>query len=151
MLDEGSQEVAFGEMSRARERVLAVAALDEAAHQHIVGTKAMHHRRAGRERGLRPEERLQRLPADREAPDIEGIDGSTLADHGGDRLAAIAHLTLGEDRLVLELGEDAKAVLARHVCRRQHAEDPGLVRDEGAEIADAEAGAGMGRADGAQP
>ena len=105
----------------------------------------------GRESSVETDERLERLPTDREAGDIEAVDRGALADDGRHGLSAVARLDFSEHGLILHVGKDAEGILARHIRGGEHAENPRLIRDEGAKIADGETCPRMRRADGAKP
>ena len=67
-----------------------------------------------------PDHRRLRLPGDRHLVVADRLDRRRARRPGRARLAAIAHLPVGQHRLVLDVGIDAEAV-ERHVGRGQHA------------------------------
>ena len=71
---------------------------------------------------------------------------SAVADEGDDRLAAKAHLAVGEHRLVAQIGEHRESIV-RHVGSGEDVDDPGPARPKRSEIADLEGRMRMRRAD----
>ena len=151
VLDEGGGEGALRPMRRRRQRARSVALLEGAARQHVVGLVGVDGRGAGGQRRLDAGERRQRLPGDRQIGSVDRLHRLARAGERQHRLAAIAHVGLREHRLILEVGIDAEGILARHVGGREHARNAGMAGQERRQIADGEAGAGVGRADGLQP
>jgi hypothetical protein len=86
----------------------------------IVGPGGVQQRRPGRSRRIDADDgRFGDLPAIGTSSSRIANDGRAVADQSHDRLAAIAHLPVGEDRLVLDVGIDAEAV-AGHVGGGEH-------------------------------
>ena len=121
VLDEGGLERALGHGGAVGEGVADVAALHAALQQQVAAAcrpAPAAHRRAVA--ASMPTDRRLRRPGDRHVLVADRQHDGALADQRHDRLAAIAHLAVGQHRLVLDVGIDAEAV-ERHVGRRQHA------------------------------
>ena len=65
-------------------------------------------------------DRLQLLPAYREILRVQRRDGAGIADQGGHGLTPETGLTLGKDRLIDKLRNDAKGIAARDVSGGQN-------------------------------
>ena len=123
VLDEGGLEHALGHRGAGREGFVRLAALHAALQQQIARLVGLHQRRIGCHRGIEADNRRLRRPGDRHVVVADRQHDVALADQGDDGLAAIAHLAVGQHRLVLDVGIDAETV-RRHVGRRQHRGEP---------------------------
>ncbi len=89
-------------------------------------------------------QRRQRRPGDRETGQV--AVGAVLEGHQRHRLAAEAHLGLGERRLVGEAGDHPEAVAPGDVGGGEDGRDPRPGRRPGCQVAEAEGGVGVRRA-----
>ena len=147
VLDEGGLEHALGHRGAGRKGFGRLAAPDPALQQEIARLVGLHQGRIGRHRGIEADDRRLRRPGDRHFLVADRQHDVALADQGDDGLAAIAHLAVGQHRLVLDVGIDAETV-RRHVGRRQHRGEAPAQR---LEIAQREARPRMRRAHDADP
>ena len=129
---------AFGEGERG------VAAADAALDQAVVGALGMHGRRLRGLGGGGVGEGGERRPGDREAGEV---GARVLEGDEGDGLAGEAGLGLGERRLVGEARDDAEAVAAGDVVGGEDGGDARAGGGPGAQVAEGEGGARVGRAD----
>ncbi len=150
VLDEAGFERAVDDRRGSGERGVDIAAPDAAGDQDIVGMRLMENRRAGRQRCCGADDRLLRLPDDRDLPVAQRLDRRGVADQRQHRLAAKAHEAVGEHRLILDVGIDAEAVGAGNIGGGQDSDEARIFGMEGSEVTDGEARAGMRRADGTQ-
>src|SRR5262245_60422117 len=111
----------------------------------------MKRRGCGRERRVGSGQRRQRFPGDRQLGDVERLDRLEIADDRQDGLAAVADVGFGEDRLVLDVRIDAKAVVAGNVARGEDADYPRMATEEWGQVADGEPRVRVRRADRLQP
>ena len=151
MLDIAGLEAPLGARRGIGEARLQIAAGDAALDQHIAGTARMQLRCSPGQRGRGAHQRRQFLPVDGNFRLVHRLQRRAIADQRQHRLAAEAHIPVRQHRLVLQVGIDAETVAARHVTGGEDALDAGVVFPEGIQIAQREAGMGMGRADRTQP
>jgi len=138
VLDERRGKAALRNMDRLSKPGRDIAALDNAAHQHIAFAPGMkpwgvlgpslgggQHVRQGR-------------PAHRECVQIEILHRGALAGDGGHGLAAKANHRLGKDRLIGESRNRAETVAPGNIRRREHRQDTGVTLHETGHIAENE-------------
>ncbi len=147
MFDEAGLESALGDGGAACEGLGDAAAPDAAIQQQVLRLVGLHQRGVGRRGGVNAEQRRLRRPGNRHLLVTDREHGAAITDQGHHSLAAVAHLPIGQHRLVLDFGIDAEAVEG-HVGCRQHGGEPG---PQGSEIAQGEACPGMRRAHDADP
>ena len=118
---------------------LGIAAHDPAADEHVAGPVRVE--AAARRRSSASDDRREggeRLPGDRKARKVEALDRRRFAHDGRHRLAAKAHLALGQHRLVGKAGQMPKPLrpgTSRAVSTRRM---PGCSAHEGVEVAERE-------------
>ncbi len=147
VFDEGRLEHALGHGGTVWESLGGLAAPHAAIQQKIFRLVGLHQRRVGGGRGVKSEHRRLGRPGDRHLLVADREHRGALADQRDDRLAAIAHLAVGQHRLVLDVGIDAEAVEG-HVGGRQHG---GQAPAERPQVPQLETRARMRRADDADP
>jgi hypothetical protein len=150
MLDPARLEAARGDRGRAGEARLDLALLQVAADQDVVRMAGVKSRGAWRRRRFDFHERLALLPGDPQLAFRNAFHGRPVADERDHRFATVARLALGQNRLILDVGIDAESVEG-NVRRCQHQPQAGVPGLERADPTQLESGAGMGRADHAQP
>ena len=144
MLDERRLESAARRRPSLSEAGCRVALLEETAGEHIVGAEPVQHRRARCQGSLDRQNRLARMPLDRQILLRDGLDRRLVADQRHHRFAAIVHAAFGQHGLVLDIGIDAIGVV-RHVGRRQHEGETGMPALQFVERTESKGGARMGR------
>jgi hypothetical protein len=147
VLDEGGLEHVLDHRGAGGKGFVRLAAFHAALQQEIARLVGLDQGRIGRHRGIEADNRRLRRPGDRHVFIADRQHEVALADQGDDGLAAIAHLAVGQHRLVLDVGIDAETV-RRHVVRGQHRGEPPAQRIE---VTQGEAGPRIGRADDADP
>ena len=147
VFDESRLEHALGHGRTVGECLGRLAAPHPAIQQKVCRLVGLHQKRVGRGRTVNAEHRRLGCPGDRHLFIADGKDLGALAHQRHHRLAAVAHLAVGEHRLVLDVGVDAEAV-ERHVGGGQHGGQPLPKRRQ---VAQGEAGARMRRAHDADP
>ena len=150
VFDEGRLERALGDGRGAGEGVLHVAADHPAGGQQVALGGRVKLRRVRMLRRVVARNSRQRLPDDRHVVVADRPDRGVLADQRQHRLAAVAHMVLGQHRLVLVCRVDADAVAARDVGGGEDTHHPGMRGLEGCQVAEPEAGVGVRRAHGLQ-
>ena len=151
MLDKARLEGALDDDIRGRKRRRRIALLDQAVRQDVAGISLVQLARSGAERGVQPNHRRARLIGDRNILVADAVDRLVIADQGHDRLAAKPHLAVRQNWLVLDVGINAKSVVAGHLGRRQDLDE---ARPFGVKVVkgtEREGGARVGGAHGAQP
>ena len=150
VLDETGLERRFGDRGAACKRCGGITFPDPAVEQQVARLVSLHQRRARRLRGGDAHHRGQLGIADRQVGLVHCFDGRARADQGEHGLAAKAHHTVGQHRLILDVRVNAEAV-AGHVACAEHAHHPRVCHGERSQIAELEARVMMGRAQHAQP
>ena len=100
----------------------------------------MNGRGAGRQRRGNALDGGGGLPGDRQRRIRQPVERGALTDQRQHGLAAKAHEAGGQHRLILQLRENAEGILTRHVLVRQNGDEPRRGGDDGAKIAEREAG-----------
>ena len=136
---------------RVRESRLGVALAHATARQHVAGASLVELWRAGGQGGVHVGYGRQGRPVDGDVPIGDALDRRPLADQRRHGLAPIAHVILGEYRLILDLGIDPEAVVARHVSPGQNAHQAGMAPMQLRHVPEPEAGVGVRRADDPEP
>jgi len=94
--------------------------------------------RAGRERRLDADDGFPHLPGNRDLAIGQRFDRRGVADQREHRLATEAHETVGEHRLILDIGIDAETVGARDISSREDFHETGIFGVQRGKIADGE-------------
>ena len=151
VLDESGLEAALDDDVRFGERGLGLALLHEAAPHHVVVVAGVDDGRAFRHRALDPVGVRADLVMDRHVLVADPVHRFVVADEREDGLAAMLHLAVRENRLVLDMRIGAEPVDRRNVRRPQHPDEAGMSVEQRPEIPDGEGRAPVRRAHGAHP
>ena len=151
VLDERRLEAAFDSGCGVRVAGDDVAAFQIAADQDVVRSVRMERVGSWCESRVDAGERVELRPRDRKVGVGYAFDRGARADQRQHRLAAEAHFSGREHRLVAEMRKDAEGIFAGHIVGGEDRHEAGRARDDRIEIAEGEGGAGVRRANNAHP